>query len=188
MTDTLAMEMRSVSLDERLIVGVAAPYGTVSHLTPHPEGERIMRGAFRRSIAHRGDRIPLCRAHDHTHALGMAREWTDDDNALVGTFHVRQSALGDEALEEARDGYLSGLSVGFLPVAGGVTHGRDGVREVRDARLVEVSLTVIPSYDGAEVLAVRQAQSVGDIMAIFRAKPAVDLSPLPALWAYDRPR
>jgi HK97 family phage prohead protease len=70
-------------------------------------------------------------------------------------FHARQSRIGDETLEEIRDGYLPGMSVGFRNVQ--VRRGEDGVREVVEAALIEVSLVTIPAYDGARVLAVRDA-------------------------------
>ena len=37
---------------ERRIVGVVAPYDETTYLVPDPGGERIMRGAFKRSIDH----------------------------------------------------------------------------------------------------------------------------------------
>ena len=61
----LAMELRSVDEPQRLVVGVVVPYDELTYLTPDPRGERVKRGAFARSIAHRGDRIDrsqLCAA------------------------------------------------------------------------------------------------------------------------------
>ena len=93
------------------------------------------------------------------------------------------SVSGDEALEEARDGYLSGMSVGFAPL--NQTRGSDGVREVREARLLEVSLVVIGAYEGAKVLAVRNAQDLDKLLAPFQNPPHVDLSPIPSTWGYS---
>jgi hypothetical protein len=180
------MQLRSANVDERIITGLVVPYDATSYLTPNIGGERIMRGAFAKSIRQRGDRIPLCRAHDHSRALGMSRSWTDNDEGLGGEFYVRPSAAGDEALEEARDGYLSELSIGFQPLV--QRRAPDNALEVREGRLFEVSLVVIAAYDGARVLAVRNAQSIDELLAPFRNPPHVDLSPLPAIWAYDRGR
>lgn len=180
----LEMSLRSVDIDQRLITGIVSPYDEISYMTPDPSGERIMRDAFTKSLKERATKIPLCRAHNHAHALGMSREWLDSPDGLTATFHVRKSALGDEALEECRDGYLTGMSVGFMPVR--QARDRAGVREVREARLMEVSLVVIPAYDGARVLAVRAAEPA-ELLALFPPVPVqIDLSPIAAPWVYDR--
>jgi Escherichia/Staphylococcus phage prohead protease len=181
----LFMQLRSADVDTRIIEGIVAPYDETSYLTPDPAGERIMRGAFAKSIRQRETRIPLCRAHDHARAIGMSRRWTDAAEGLAAEFHIRPSTVGDEALEEARDGYLSGLSVGFEPLV--TKRAPDHAIEVREARLLEVSLCVIAAYDGARVLSVRNAQELDELLAPFRNPPHVDLSPLPAIWAYDSP-
>ena len=149
------MEIRSVDMDERTITGVCAPYDEISYLTPDPSGERIIRGAFTKSLRQRHDKIFLFRGHDHGRAVARSTSFADDESGLVGVFHARPSAIGDEALEETRDGYLPGLSVGFRNVQ--LRRGDDGAREVVEAALIEVSLVTIPAYDGARVLAVRHA-------------------------------
>lgn len=181
-TDRLVLSLRAADVDlaGRTIFGTVAPYNAVSYLVPDPRGERIMRGAFTKSMRERSDRVPLFRHHDHSRAVGMSREWTDSDHGLAAAFGIRTGPMGDEVLEEARDGYLTGLSVGFRELRGGA--GRDGVHEVREAALVEVSVTAIPAYDGT-ALAVRSAQTPEEIAAeverLLGPAPAVDLSPLP---------
>src|SRR5215471_5487675 len=110
------MELRTVNMDAREIVGQVQVWQETSYLTPHAGGERIMRGAFRKSIAERGDRIPLCKHHDHSKAYGFSKSWEDTARELVGIFGVRPGEDGDSLLEDARDGYLPALSVGFVPV------------------------------------------------------------------------
>ena len=68
----LAMEIRSVDLEERTLVGVVAPYDEVSYLVPDPGGERIMRGAFAKSIRQRSDKIPLHDNHGTDRRLGIS--------------------------------------------------------------------------------------------------------------------
>jgi hypothetical protein len=182
----LQMELRAVDPDARTITGIVAPYDAVSYMTPDPAGERIMRGAFKKSIAQRGNRVLLCRSHNHDRPIGMARDWIDADAGLSATFTVRAGVAGDEALEDARDGYLGGLSVGFKPLV--QSRGQDGAREIREAALLEVSLVSIPAYEGARVLAVRSAQDLSDLLKPFANRPAVNLSPIPAVWLYDSAR
>ena len=176
----LAMEIRTVDPEERTLVGVVAPYDEVSYLVPDPGGERIMRGAFAKSIRQRADKIPLHDNHGTVRRLGLSRTFDDGTDGLVGLFGINEGPRGDEALEELRHGYFGGLSVGFQPLV--VTRGDDGVREIREAKLMEVSLVGMPAYEGAGIVAVRNAQDLDDLLAPFRNPPAVNLEPIRPLW------
>lgn len=178
--DTLAMEIRSVSPSERVVVGVIAPYDETSFLVNDPGGERIRRGAFARSIAHRSAKIPLLRNHDQSSRMGVSRSFTDTAEGLLGEFVVNAGDAGDALLEDARNGYLGAMSAGFMPV-GRTERGADGAREVAEAKLVEVSLVAIPAYEGGGLLSVRSAESLDELLAPFRARPDVNLAPLPPM-------
>ena len=180
MSNALAMELRNVNMDSREILGAVQVWDEVSYLVPDPGGERIKRGAFTKSIAERATRVPLCVGHNHERAVGMSKRWTDDPAELSAVFGIRPGELGDSALEDARDGYLSALSVGFFPIKTG--RGRDGVLEIREAKLAEVSLCLIGAYDGSRVLAVRNAQTVEELLKPFANPPTIDLSPMPPIW------
>lgn len=177
MTDyVLNMELRDVRASERVVIGVVAPYDETSYLTPDPMGERVRRGAFARSIANRGGKVPLLRAHDLTRRMGTSRTFTETPEGLLGDFQVNVGEPGDLLLEDCRNGYLAALSCGFQPLR----HERasDGVREVVEAKLVEVSLVGVPAYEGAGLLAVRAATP---IVAPIPPRPDVNLQPIPAL-------
>jgi Escherichia/Staphylococcus phage prohead protease len=180
----LTMELRQVDESQRLVVGVVVPYDELTYLTPDPRGERVRRGAFHRSIAHRADRIPLFRNHDRQMRMGVSRSFQEDDAGLLGEFRVNEGAPGDELLEEARAGYLSGLSAGFVPLDRG--RSQDGAAEILEAKLVEVSLVGHPAYEGAGMFAVRSAQDLDELLAPFRARPDVNLAPLPPLFYGQR--
>jgi HK97 family phage prohead protease len=179
----LNMELRHVEQSERLIVGVVVPYDETSYLVPDPSGERIRRNAFARSIDHRGARIPLLVGHSQARRYGTSRRFIDEPNGLVGEFVVNAGEPGDELLSQARDGYYPSLSAGFRVIH--ATRGADGVREVTEAALEECSLLGFAAYDGAGLLAVRSAQNLDDLLAPFRARPDVNLDPIPPL-AYRR--
>jgi HK97 family phage prohead protease len=183
MTAQFGMELRAVEVDERVVVGAAAPYLEVTDLAGDPAGERIMPGAFSRSIAHRGDRIPLLDNHARDLQVGRSRRFDDDDDALVGTFRINDGERGDTLLRDLHDGYYGGLSVGFVPLQTG--RGDDGVREIREAKLIEVSLVGIPAYEGAGLIAVRNAQDLDELLAPFMARPDVNLDPIPPV-GYQR--
>ena len=64
-----------------------------------PGGERIMRGAFKRSIDHdRGakKKLPLFDNHKNHYVMGEAVSWDDTDEGLIGTFAVYEGKKGDE--------------------------------------------------------------------------------------------
>jgi len=173
------MEVRNVDTTSRTIVGVAAPYNEVTLLAGDPAGERIMPGVFRRTIEHRGAKIPLLVNHGRDRVVGYSRKWDDTSTELVGTFAVNEGADGDAVLEDVRHGYYAGLSCGFVELR--VGRGDDGVREVREGKLVETSLVGIPAYEGAGVLAVRNAQDLATLLAPFQNRPTVNLDPIPPL-------
>jgi HK97 family phage prohead protease len=178
MSLTLAMEVRSVDEEARTVIGRCVPYDTTSYLTPKgPSGERVIRGAFAKSISERAGKIFLYRAHDHAHAIGRSTGWQEEPDGLLGSFHIRPAPLGDDVLAELRDGYLPGMSCGFRPIK--TRRGKDGATEVVEAALMEVSLVSIPAYEGAEVLALRHKADVAAIMATFGSRPDIDLSPIP---------
>jgi phage head maturation protease len=87
----LPMELRGVDGDGRTIEGVCVPYDEISYLTPNPNGERVMRGAFSKSIAQQADRVFLFRGHDHSHPIGRAVAFDDQLDGLHGVFRVRSA-------------------------------------------------------------------------------------------------
>lgn len=177
--DQLSMDVRSVIEDQRTIIGVAVPYDETTYRVPG--GERIKRGAFLRSIQHRSDKIPLLRAHDPNMAMGYSTSFRESAEGLEATFRVNDGSDGDNLLDQVRSGYFPAMSVGFEATRNGLQRGSDGVREVHEAKLVEVSLVGIPAYEGAAVLAVRSAEDLSSLLAPFQNIPQWDLDPLPPL-------
>jgi len=175
----LAMEVRSLNEDQRTIVGIAVPYDATTYRVPG--GEVVRRGAFARSIQMRGGKIPLCRSHDPHSVMGWSTGFDEATDGLEGTFRVNDGDQGDQLLIDVRNGYLPAMSVCFEPVRDGIVRTHEGIREVREAKLVEVSLVGIPAYEGAAVLAVRSAQDLDQLLAPFQNLPEWDLDPLPPI-------
>jgi HK97 family phage prohead protease len=174
------MEIRSLDTEKRNVIGRAIPYNETSYITrENPKGERIARGAFNRSIAHRGDRIFLNLEHDERRTVGRSLAFADSAEGLVGEFHIRECALGDEVLGELEAGYWPAMSVGFKPLR--TAAAAEGVLEVLEAYLGNVALTRVPAYEGAEVLALRSVD-VEAIVASLGPPPDIDLTPVPPIW------
>jgi len=178
MIQRLPMEVRAVDADERTVTGVVVPYDETSYLTPTPGGERVLRGAFTKSARQRGNQIFLFRQHAHDRPVGRAVGFVDETDGLHGTFKIRESVLGDEALADLREGYLPALSVGFRPIQ--TRRAQDGATEVVEGALMEVSLVALGAYDGARVLAVRSLYN-----SLHAPQPiSPNLSPTMPGWAY----
>lgn len=177
--NNLLMELRSLDITERTAVGVVAPYDEHTYRVADPGGERIVRGAFTKSIRQRGDKIPLLRNHDRALVLGRSRCFEDTPEGLIGTFKIHDGPEGDRMLEDLRTGGLSGFSVGFMKLQTPLN--REGVREIREGKLEEVSAVGLPAYEGAGLLAVRNAQNLDEMLAPFRNPPVVNLEPVPPL-------
>jgi HK97 family phage prohead protease len=175
----LPMELRGVDGDGRTIDGVCVPYDEISYLTPNPAGERVMRGAFAKSVAQQAGKVFLFRGHDHAHPIGKAVRFEDRSDGLYGTFQVRRSALGDEALSDVAEGYLPAMSVGFKPVQ--ARRGSNGETEIVEAQLKEVSLLPLGAYEGARVFAMRAAEAL-HIPTIELSE--IDLRPTLPGWLY----
>jgi HK97 family phage prohead protease len=117
--------------------------------------EAFQRGAFDRTIRERGDRVRLLAGHDRGRLpIGKAVSLVEASDGLHATFQVGTSTAAEDALALVRDGIADSVSVGFRPVK----HERRGdVLWRTEVRLDEVSLVALPAYDGARVLALRNA-------------------------------
>ena len=175
-----ALELRAPDTSERIVEGIAVPWGETSFLTPDPRGERFRPGSLTRTVKERGHLVKLYRTHDHKTAVGKAVQWkpNHEDGCWV-QFRIAATPAGDAVLNEVREGMLDTFSVGFLPVR--ETRGADGAREVIEAALHEVSLCPMGAYDGARVLAMRTPQPAAYVVS---PPPVVDLTPvvLPTHW------
>lgn len=150
---TFPMELRAV--DARTMEGLVCPYGgewPIGGFT-----ETLLPGVFKKSLAESPAPIPLMRYHEYEDpAVAVATEWRDTDEGLVGVFTFDTRPDAEEAARLAAGGFLSGLSVGFTPVrsswddSGEVPH-----VDRHEAVLREVSLTSVPAFPSARVLAVR---------------------------------
>jgi HK97 family phage prohead protease len=132
----------------RTIHGRALPYGEVAEVSDGRGSyrERFELGAFRRSIAERGNKVKLFAQHDQRRLpLGNASLLEERSDGLYVAFTLPKTSAADDALELVRSEVVNGLSVGFVPMQDRF----DGDVTVRvEASLREVSLTHAPAYAG----------------------------------------
>jgi len=148
---------------ERIIEGVAVPFGQVVSVRDTADGPVYQETITRRAVdgldpvsvlldyltdppldynTHRGSRLA---------GRGITAE-ADDDGLRMG-FRVARTSAGDELLELAREGILTDMSVMFAPR----TERRrdDGVLERTGIDIHRVTIVPKGAYSGAQVTAVR---------------------------------
>ena len=149
-------EVRAADDEERIIEGMAAPYGRWS-----PIGnlylERFAVNAFKRSTDRHGTSIALLWQHDADEfPIGKPLEWRHTPDGVFGVWKIAGHKRGDEVYQMARDGFLKGMSVGFTPVRDDTDVSGEVPRVTRvEARLGEVSVVTVPAYEDAQVTRVR---------------------------------
>lgn len=152
---TLHLPYQLRAATDGTLTGICVPYGEVSYLTEHPDGERFVVGSFAKTIAARAGKIRLKSLHGEPMPVGVGAKFEELDTGLRGVFRLYDTPEGRAARERAADGVYGGLSIEFRPIV--TRRAEDGVTEVTEAALHAVALELDPAYEGAKVLAVRSA-------------------------------
>ena len=153
----LAIEVRADTAGRKL-AGYAATFNTPAEIGGF--SETIRSGAFRASLARKGDILALV-DHDPSRLLARTRSGTlrlsEDGRGLAFDLDVPATTLGNDVLAMAERGDLGGMSFGFRVAAGGEHWPDKRTRELRAVELVEVSVVhAFPAYEGTSV----QARSI----------------------------
>lgn len=164
------LQIRELETNESLTMmeGLAVPYGRQTDVGWYLE--EFAAGAFSKSIKEAARDLPLLLFHDNrAFPIGAADKWTETKDGLLGQWRLDSSEEAQRGASAARDGLLTGLSVGFNPVRSVWTmtenwnpdlgpEGKDSVLR-QEARLLEVSLVSTPAYVDAGVTLVRSSDS-----------------------------
>lgn len=155
-------EIKSLSETGR-IEGLLAGFGNVDH-----GGDRLMPGCLSKSLAARSNPLPMLLHHDLHRPIGAWKEWSERPEGL---YVVGNMTLGTRDAQEAhalaKDGALTGLSIGWQPIK--ETRDAKGVRNVTEAALFEGSLVSIPMNDNTHVTSIKTIGSARDIAEILQA-------------------
>jgi HK97 family phage prohead protease len=136
----------------RQLSGIAVPYGEVSP----SYNERFAPG----SVTLDPNALMLWQ-HDRHEPIGKITAGEESPDGFRFDSFISDTARGRDAATLAADGVLS-LSVGFIMRDSAVV---DGVTEVRDALVKEISLVSWPAYAGAIVTEVRDEDTEPEIPA-----------------------
>jgi hypothetical protein len=130
----------------RQLSGIAVPYGEVSP----SYNERFAPGSVKLD-----ENALLLWQHDRNEPIGKITAGEERSDGFYFDSFISDTVRGRDAATLANDGVLS-LSVGFIMRDSAVV---DGVTEVRDALVKEISVVSFAAYSGAIVTDVRDEQT-----------------------------
>jgi len=151
---SVALKEASVDMDSRTFQGYAATWDL------DQVGDVIHPGAFAKSIreAFPAKRIKVL--WQHRDPIGMPTEMREDEKGLWVKARVSKTALGDEALELMRDEVVDRMSIGFMIPAGKADVDGDGIRHIKEVKLLEFSPVTFPANENAVITGVKQITEV----------------------------
>jgi HK97 family phage prohead protease len=151
------LDLKDVS-EDGTITGLAAAYNNVDY-----GGDVILPGAFTKTLKGR-KALPMLLYHDQRLPIGVWSSFEDTTKGLKMTGKIsKATSTGQEALALARDGALSGLSIGYRAVKERYT---DEARELIEVGLHEASLVAIPMNERALISSVKDIMADGKVPTV----------------------
>jgi len=150
--------------------GTFEGYGSVFNITDKG-GDIVVPGAFAETLAEAkaAGRLPaMLWQHNQREPIGVYTEMEEDSVGLkVKGMLALKTARGAEAYELMKMGALSGLSIGYR-VRDDSWDRVTGVRTIKKADLVELSLVTFPMNDASRVSAVKAIEELESLSEIER--------------------
>ena len=160
------LQLRDVeaSTSGKFIAGRAVPYGVETNVGWYMEQHDA--GSFARSIEEAAKGLPLLLFHDSkSFPVGVTDSWDDNRAGLDAVWRMDGSQEADRAHQLAKDGMLTGLSIGFVPIRSAWDMAEEWNPDLgpefmdhvtrQESRLLEVSMVSTPAFAGAQVTMVR---------------------------------
>jgi uncharacterized protein len=150
-------EVKAVSGSDGEFTGLASTYGNTDL-----GGDAVMPGAFSKTLKNAKGPFPVLAGHDPREQIGYASLEDSHAGLVVKGKLVLHSEKAKQSYELMKAGALRGLSIGYDTIRSTV---KDGVRQLLELKLFEVSLTPFPMNPLAEITSVKDA---ADPVATFR--------------------
>lgn len=135
-----------VDMSKREITGYAATWDL------DQVGDVIHKGAFKKTLAERADRVKFM--YNHTELMGKPLEMHEDSKGLVTKSIVVESERGDHVLKLAQMGALDEMSIQFT-IPQGKSEFKDGVRFINEVKLFEFGPVDFPANNAAKIIDVK---------------------------------
>jgi HK97 family phage prohead protease len=155
--ETLIIEASSIECNEdrREISGKIVPMGTGEIGHTNMGGVVFEAGSINIEDV---SKIKLLSQHDVKKPVGRMIAAETREDGIYATFKLSRSTGGNDALIQAQEGLVSGLSVGAEVIASKPS--RDGHIVVTAAKLKEVSLVTEPAFKSAQVLEIAAEENL----------------------------
>lgn len=128
----------------RTITGLAVPWDVVANLSGDVGPVKFLKG----SISVDGPMPKLLEFHDDTRVIGRVTERVASDEGLMFSATLSKTRAADDAMALLADGSISAVSIGAVPIK---FKRVNGVMEVSEARMIELSLVSFGAYAEAEI-------------------------------------
>ena len=171
--DQLIIEASSIECNEerREISGKIVPMGTGEIGNTNMGGVVFEAGSI---DIEDPSKIKLLSQHDVKKPVGRMLTATVRPDGIYATFKLSRSTGGNDALIQAQEGLVSGLSVGAEVISSKPS--RDGHIVVSAARLKEVSLVTEPAFKSAQVLEIAAEETIPAEQTQPESEPKVEES------------
>jgi len=155
---------------KKKIIGHAAMFNSLSEEL-WGFRERIMPGAFKRTLAEGADVRALIN-HNPSLILGRNKAGTldlkEDERGLFCTIDPPDTTAGKDIIESINRRDIDGMSIGFLSVdEKWIKEGGANVRELMDVDLVDISIVTYPAYTATKVMTRSMPQMARELSGIF---------------------
>lgn len=125
-------------------------YASVWDVEDH-ERDVTRKGAFARTLA---EGTPLVK-YEHGPTVGVVLDAKEDDHGLYVKGFIPEDNSTDFMRKLMKIGAVSKMSYGWKPYPGGFKRNPDGVRELTEIKLYEVSPVAIPMLDATSITSVK---------------------------------
>ena len=134
------------------------------------QNDIVLPGSFKRAISQTSAAgIPLLWSHDQATPVGKGTLQDDPKGPIVNGVLDRTDPAGELAYNRVLKGLARGVSMGFtLPNSAAVQYTADGIRQIKELMLHEISLVVVPAQPGATIMSVKQ---LGDAARVLDGFP-----------------
>lgn len=153
------LEIKSVAPEGRRFSGIAS----TPELDRQGDSFDPAGATFRESLPllfHHDTRQPIGRVTLTRTAQGIAFDATLPTVDEPGPFKARV----DEAWQSIKAGVITGVSIGYRVLEGGLEHLASGVRRITKSEICELSLVTIPANASASILTVKSLDQKGPVM------------------------
>ncbi len=138
-------------LDADEKAGVVKGYASVFD-NKDSDNDIIRKGAYSKTIAENGKRVKYLYQHDMDKPLGKMTMLEEDGKGLVFEAKIAKTTLGNDVIELIKSGVITENSVGILPIQKDMV---DGVRNITEVKLYEVSAVTLAANDQALIMDVK---------------------------------